>query len=226
MAATIQRLFSRCKTFHAAQYTHVFRKTVMNLSASALMNDRANTITAVENDFNERMVKVSWGDGEHSLYPHLFLRDSCQCPACFHPDTLSRALHTPRDVDFNIKPSDVTHDTANDVVMVTWPDDHRSVFSASWLRERIFPKDWDSIEDCTGLKNHQPVPWEQSDIADRLPFVEYQDICEDDAALFEHLENLLTLGLSIVRNAPKDKTVLPHLAKLMSYTIVRDTNYG
>jgi len=225
MSAAVRRLFSLCKNLHVLPPKRAFRSTVSNLSA-AIGSSTRSTIAAVVNDSGERMLKVSWEDGEHSLYPHIFLRDNCQCPACFHPDTLSRQLNTTYTVDFNIRPSDIKHDVTNDLITVMWPDNHRSVFSATWLRERVFPKDWDSIKDCTGLKDHQPVAWKRNDIADSLPFMEYKDICEDETALFKHLENLLTLGLSIVRNAPRDKTVLSHLAKLMSYTIVRKTNYG
>ena len=229
MAVVIKRFISCSKMIHMAQLRSLFCNTLSlrNLSATCVKKSNSNaTITSVKNNSSERMLQVTWVNGEHSLYPHLFLRDNCQCPVCFHPDTLSRLLNTTKAVDFEIKLSDVTHDIANNSVRITWPDQHCSVFPATWLQKRIFPKDWDSTEDCTGLKDYPPVAWKRNDIADSLPFVEYKEICESEMALFKHLENLLTFGLSIVRNAPKDKSVLVHLAKLMSYTIIRESSYG
>ena len=172
------------------------------------------------------MLNVSWLDGRNSSYPHIFLRDNCQCPKCFHPVTKSRQLDIVEEVDLDITPQSVSHDKNTDTVEVTWPDNHVSKYSAEWLGERIFPEDVESIVDSTGLKDFQQIPWKSVDIVDCLPFVDYQAIISDDEALLKHLENLLTIGLSIIKNAPKDLTALPMMANKMASSIVRKTNYG
>ena len=72
-------------------------------------NNNRNNIINIEDNQDDRLLKVTWEDGEEHLYPHLFLRDHCQCPDCFHPATKSRRLNTVETVDIGIQISDVKY---------------------------------------------------------------------------------------------------------------------
>lgn len=60
----------------------------------------------------ERMVRVDWEDGGHSLYPFTWLRDNCQCPMCMLESAQARKLLM-SDVDVNtgVDSVDVTRDS-------------------------------------------------------------------------------------------------------------------
>ena len=66
----------------------------------------ATTITKTELDSTHRCLEVTWNDGEQTSYPYIWLRDNCQCSACFHPGTMSRRLLF-QNVDFNVMPQNV-----------------------------------------------------------------------------------------------------------------------
>ena len=47
----------------------------------------------------DQMLKIIWNDKETCEFPHIFLRDNCQCPACFHPVAKSRLVDTVKAID-------------------------------------------------------------------------------------------------------------------------------
>eukprot|EP00111_Clytia_hemisphaerica_P019423 TCONS_00057317-protein len=186
----------------------------------------AKSISRIEDDKSTRLLKVQWENGKENLYPYLFLRDHCQCPECFHPFTKSRKLDTVAAVDLGITIDDFAYDASDDVVEVTWPDGHQSRFTAKWLKSRFLSRKGEQINDRTGLDSVQRVSWTSMEIRENTPFVDFHEIESDEKALKGHLENLLRYGLSIVRNAPLELSVLQKMADLMCLSIVRHTNYG
>lgn len=59
----------------------------------------------------DRMVRVDWEDGGHSLYPFTWLRDNCQCPMCRLDSAQARKLLMSEvDVNTGVNSLDVTRD--------------------------------------------------------------------------------------------------------------------
>ncbi|MPC53614.1 Gamma-butyrobetaine dioxygenase [Portunus trituberculatus] len=50
------------------------------------------TISAVDFQPDEKILKVRWASGDVDSYPYLWLRDNCQCTKCFHPMSQSRRV--------------------------------------------------------------------------------------------------------------------------------------
>ena len=54
----------------------------------------------------EAALATEWSDGSTLLYPYPWLRDSCQCPGCWHPTSKARLLRM-KTLDVEVKPADV-----------------------------------------------------------------------------------------------------------------------
>lgn len=67
---------------------------------------------------DDKVSRVTWASGIESRYHHMWLRDHCRCPTCYHPKTKQRLLNT-----FAI-PADV-HPISTEATMeglrITWP---------------------------------------------------------------------------------------------------------
>ena len=173
----------------------------------------------------DRFVRVSWDAEKQCDFPHIFLRDNCQCPECFDSSSKQRALNTVKDIDFNVKPKNILVDSATNELVVTWPNDHESVFSGDWLLKRKFPDSDNEIKPMY-LHGLETKLWPDN-FQENLPFVEYDALINDDNSLIKHIENLVTLGLSIVRGAPKTPDILSDvMAKRMSMGYSKTTHYG
>ena len=219
------RLMKR-SLFRSLQRAIEGQQSLKKRSLSSTTYLLANSISRVEDDKNTRLLKVQWENGKDNLYPHLFLRDHCQCPECFHPDSKSRKVTLYRTVDLGITINDVTYDAKDDIIEITWPDGHKSRFTAEWLKSRYFPRKGEPFKSRIGLDTVQRVAWNASEIRENTPFVDFREIESDEKALKKHLENLLRYGLSIVRNAPQDFSVLQKMADLMALSVIKHTNYG
>ena len=67
------------------------------------------------NDQNEETspsVFIRWKGGKLDEYPAVWLRDNCQCPKCYNKNANARLLLM-KDLDVNVKPSQVTINTNN-----------------------------------------------------------------------------------------------------------------
>jgi gamma-butyrobetaine dioxygenase len=75
-------------------------------------------------------------EGSHSAadvtLPGVFLRDACQCSACFHPTTLQRIVD---DVDPDIAPTSAAVSLCKTTLQLEWPDGHRTTFSTTQLSQ-------------------------------------------------------------------------------------------
>lgn len=198
------------------------QSTVLRTISSSSEGRYINSIQ--ENSTKERVLDVNWEDGVSSQYPFVFLRDNCQCPKCFHPDTKSRQIDMFRDPDFNdIVPKNVVHD--KDYVTITWLDDHKSTFDRAWLEERKFPETREDVQPTT-LHGTQPIPWNNAKLAGKIPVVEYKDLMSSNDVLIHHLENMIQYGLSLVKNAPTVPNQVLEIGKRMSSNMIRITHYG
>ena len=156
---------------------------------------------------------------------HIFLRDNCQCPTCFHPVAKSRLVDTIKAVDRNIQPKETKCDYSGNEIIVEWPDKHVSKFSGKWLRQRKFPENWKHVIPSTSYHLDQ-IPWGSADMKNALPLVNFVELMENENVLIRHLENLIIRGLSIITDAPTAEGVIDNLTERTSLGYKKITHYG
>lgn len=91
-------------------------------------------------------LKVWWREGEPDEFPYIWLRDNCQCPACFL-DTASSRVSRVTDIPPNARPKEVCVSEDGASLRVVWEDGHEGTYSASWLHERAFNPTQQSIHE-------------------------------------------------------------------------------
>ncbi|XP_074649440.1 gamma-butyrobetaine dioxygenase-like [Tubulanus polymorphus] len=178
---------------------------------------------AVTKNSVKKWLDVTWNDGSQTSYPYVWLRDNCQCPACFHPSTISRLVPM-RDLDPEIQPKDaVVGEDWN--LTITWPDGHQTTCTSEWLRERSFNETAREkrLEVFGQLHKH----W-GAEMQDNIPTFDYDKITSSDDAnphFLDWLTHMDWFGLALMRNAPTETT--GHLRKIAEkICFPRKTNYG
>lgn len=81
-------------------------------SPSALPNDFAHVSA------DDKIARVTWASGIESRFHHIWLRDHCRCPVCYHPKTKQRLLNT-FSLPADIRP--LSLEATNEGLRVTWP---------------------------------------------------------------------------------------------------------
>lgn len=160
-------------------------------------------------------VTIQWADGRSSSFDHLWLRDNCQCAACLHPDTHER-LFDVLDLEFDLAPSAV--ELTDDVLLLAWPDGHRTDLAASFLRTHAYD---DASRD---ERRERYSLWRGDDLDPATLDVDYRGVVDDDAGLAAFLDVLWSHGLAIVRGTPDTHEALAELCHRVSW--MRETNFG
>ncbi|KAI8513908.1 Gamma-butyrobetaine dioxygenase [Branchiostoma belcheri] len=167
-----------------------------------------------------RMVEVEWSDGGVSRFPYVWLRDNCQCPQCFNPDSLSRRVLM-NDLDVNVSPVRVELQAKGSLLSVEWPQGHQSQYDCQWLRERCF---------STQALSERERDWQRktqlwgAELAHNLPKADFPAILRDDRALHDFLVVLDSVGLVLVQNVPCDVGQVERLANRVAF--LKPTSYG
>jgi len=160
-------------------------------------------------------ITVSWPDGQSTEYPFFWLRDNCQCPACFHPATHERLLFTAA-IDPDIDPKSFT--ATDDGFTILWDEGegHESVFTADWLYHNaiVAPKG--------GTVRASATLWDVNSL-NELPMFDYADCLGDDKSLLRWCSSLRSIGVAIIRNMPKKDGAVIDFADHVGY--VHDTIY-
>ncbi|KAF2748209.1 Trimethyllysine dioxygenase [Sporormia fimetaria CBS 119925] len=148
--------------------------------------------------------------------PNIWLRDNCQCSACFHGDTRQR-LHDTFQIsrDLTIK----SHQTEGNSTDIEWSDGHRSSYSHSMLRQACA-----TFEERAKIRQglpEKPVYWGSS-ISESPPKVAH-DAPEALKAIFH---NIRTYGFTYITgvdySTPEPtKDILTSLGGFL-----RQTHYG
>lgn len=211
---------------NVARYT--LQKNFRKLYSIAVRDIHVSCVNRNINDakvIDNQMTRVTWDDNETCDFPHIFLRDNCQCSTCFHPDSKQRLLDTVKTIDLNIQPKEIQLDKSNADVTITWPDEHVSKFSSKWLKKRKFPNEGEKIN-STIFKDIKRITWSSKYIKENMPYIEYDDLMKNDKTLVQHFENLISLGLSIIKSAPAESGVLNGITDKMTYGYMKKTHYG
>ncbi|TDL18950.1 Clavaminate synthase-like protein [Rickenella mellea] len=140
-----------------------------------------------------------------AVFPHVWLRDSCQCPSCVHP-TSKQKLHKSTDIPLDIRPKateDAVRTTKDPAGLhVEWSakgiDEHHSFYPASFLQRNS------SLEILRAF--HREInrqPWPKTSTLD-LSFP-YEALSQPS-----HLLSAMTLldlyGMIFVRDVPTTET--------------------
>ena len=150
----------------------------------------------------ESLVQINWDDGSKSLYPLVYLRDSCRCSECFHPLIKQRMANISEIYKQDYQQiGEVLVSKCGTKLQIVWPDKHSSIFENKWLQALKLP-------DANRMANQDLVPhgmvtW-GSEIAERFPRVHFQSVLDQDASLYEWLSYLRCYGVCVVNKATQN----------------------
>ena len=166
---------------------------------------RIQSVTTVDNG-----VQITWKDGHESFYHNLWLRDTCHCPKCFQPDTLSLNSgegegHDPLKMPLNpiTETVKIDRDGNLDIIWGGEEPGHHSVYDPSWLRVYC-QKD-------PALKQRRKLQLWDSSLS--IPYFDYQEVMRDDETLLHWLDKMLDVGMVIIDGFPKTREAFQALVE-------------
>ena len=189
--------------------------TTRKLNTEAIKSERLAAIA------NEDVLELRWENGDLSKYPHIFLRDNCQCENCYHSSIKQRLIDTVFDVDLNVKPKSIS--SCDGEVNLLWEDGHQSSYSYEWLRERKLPK-IDSEAKSRSNCGIEPILW-GGELVGNIPEHDFEAVIEDESAYLSWLESIASTGLTLIKNAPAEIGIAKRISKFMG-SHMRSTHYG
>ncbi|KAI6018014.1 Trimethyllysine dioxygenase [Pisolithus microcarpus] len=169
-------------------------------------------------------VSVLWSPQNWSRFHHIWLRDHCRCPSCFHPVTKQRLVNTfqiPRE----IKPTH--HHASAEGLEIVWGEPgpspstthHSSFYSWSWLKEHTY----DPPQRLEHSANEK-VLW-GAKIARSPPTITYEEAMEEgDAGLYKWLSTIDRFGFCFVSGVPATAEATERLCERIGF--IRETQYG
>ncbi|XP_065341216.1 gamma-butyrobetaine dioxygenase-like [Cloeon dipterum] len=169
-----------------------------------------------------RHLELTWRQGSASHFPLTWLRDNCQCPHCYHPESKSRTVDWAT-CDVTIKPKDVQVSDDGKTVIVDWLDAHSSRFSAEWLHERRFEEDARKKWLSTYKQKKHIWGSAQEENFPRKRF-NFSAVMSTDGDLLQWLLELEMRGVAILEGADGDENTVRKLAERVAF--IRRTHYG
>ncbi|KAH6910683.1 gamma-butyrobetaine dioxygenase [Coprinopsis sp. MPI-PUGE-AT-0042] len=176
-----------------------------------------------------------------TVFPYVWLRDSCQSPEAIHPST-SQKLHRSSDIPLDIRPAGLAKGQFSvltlednmhagvkvtpDGVEIKWEDGRVSTFSREFLETHSSPE---NLQKSHLARYTTPQAWTLSTIT-QTPnlFVTYGSL-KDPKVLSDAMVQLLKYGLVLIRGVPTEQKAnetceLRTLAKMFGE--IRETFYG
>jgi gamma-butyrobetaine dioxygenase len=144
----------------------------------------------------ERDLSLEWNNNGWVDLPYIYLRDNCQEPESFKRQRLFHAAFT---IDLNIQAKQAEVKEDGRLVIITWPDGHRSRFPSEWLAEYCRGK-----HNVSGQLDVEKVYW-GSDFYDSMPRFDFSMLMKDDKSLLEYLIALESHGLVLIENVGLQK---------------------
>jgi len=118
-------------------------------------------------------------------------------------------------------PINVETSSSTQEIVITWSDEHRSVFRYAWLLDRSFRFAEQSIR--ARWNGRQAVLW-GSHLVDSIPQIKFEKLLVSDEALYEWLTALEETGFALLTGAPHQTGQLQRIADKVS--CLRHTNLG
>ncbi len=148
-------------------------------------------------------------------FPAVWLRDNCPCAECVAHGT-GQKLKDITDIPNELAITD-TEEAGESVAVTFAPDQHRSVFSRSWLAGHAL----NGYADGEGRTEDDKQLWLAADLAE-IPAMSWPRYLAGGRA--EALEAVLRLGFVLLRDVPAEPGMVLEVAA--SFGFVRETNYG
>ncbi|XP_059468794.1 gamma-butyrobetaine dioxygenase-like isoform X2 [Neocloeon triangulifer] len=171
----------------------------------------------------QRHLELTWLQGSSSSFPLTWLRDNCQCPKCFHPDSKSRTVDWAT-CDITIKPKEVQVSDDGKTVIVDWLDAHSSRYSAEWLHSRRFEED--ARKKWLSTYKQEKEIWQSAEETEfpRKRF-SFEGVMSDDGQLLQWMLELERFGVAVLEGAGcDDERTVRKLADRVAF--IRRTHYG
>ncbi|KDQ59036.1 hypothetical protein JAAARDRAFT_68604 [Jaapia argillacea MUCL 33604] len=186
-----------------------------NVAADAAAD--AKNLPVVSMD--DREVAIGWEDSRTwSRYHHIWLRDHCRCPNCYHQITKQRLVNT-FEIPIDIKPTKVQ--AVSEGLEVTWPSSpsHIVVYPWSWLKEHSYNPPVHKKPPTS-----EKVLW-GSKIAQDPPSVTYEEVmAKDNEGLYKWLYKIDRFGFCFVTGVPTTAEATEELSTRIGF--IRETQYG
>ncbi|EPS97660.1 hypothetical protein FOMPIDRAFT_1024946 [Fomitopsis schrenkii] len=166
---------------------------------------------------DERKVIVGWDTHTWSRYHHIWLRDHCRCPQCFHPVTKQRLVNT-FEIPSDVRP--VAVESKPDGLEVTWPSvqPHTSFYPWSWLRQNSYDPP------LSRPSAPEKILW-GSKILQDPPTVTYEEVmAEDERGVFKWLSRVDKFGFCFISGVPPTPEATEELSRRIGF--IRETQYG
>lgn len=164
-----------------------------------------------------RILSVSFGSGQMRRFHAIWLRDNAQDPETRDPGNGQRLIRV-GDLPENPVIAAAALDDKGGLELAFGPDGHKTRFEAGWLAENAY----DGIEPAP-LTPEDRITWDAA-LSNRLVAHDFNAIESDDPARLAYLEDLYTLGVALVSDAPHDSGTVLRIAEVSGP--VRETNYG
>ncbi|XP_037035014.1 gamma-butyrobetaine dioxygenase-like isoform X1 [Bradysia coprophila] len=194
----------------------VVRRFNRTFYKSALCTGKIN----VQND--DKYVVLNCDDSKSLKYPIVWLRDNCQCKECFHGGSMSRIIDWSK-FNVNVKIDNISfNDTAAELT-IKWNDNHSSVHSFDWLRERSFDYA-NRREYLDTFYRPKKTLWNKDGYNQVLDKYKFIDLMYDNEALRSWLQSLSKNGVSIIENTPHSEQECRKLCDRVAF--IRKTHYG
>lgn len=159
--------------------------------------------TALKDD--AAVMEVAWYDGKNSNYPYVWLRDNCQCEACFDQYEKKRKTMASLETQCeNLVPDKAKNLMEGTLLHVTWADGHDSYYTANWLQEHCFERGMEPYM----RHNYSPEPqlWNAKlcESMKKQNLFAYDELVDssDDSKLLTLLAILQSVGFVKISGAP------------------------
>ncbi len=173
------------------------------------MNSKLSELTTTA-----RTVDLTWSDGHHSTFHHMWLRDNC--PQLRHASTNHRVAET-SEIPGDVHPETAAVDTDGNLV-ITWAHDgHTSTFDPTWLQDN----------DYSNGATYQPAEvttWNAASIAANVPHCTYEDLFNNVGTRIDFLDGFFRYGLAILNEVPCVSGTVLKVGELMGE--IRVTSWG
>ena len=140
----------------------------------------------------EHGIEIEWGDGHHSHFHHIWLRDNCACEVCVLSSGERQMLAASIPPDVTPSEAGVGLDGGLEIVWVG--DGHRTRFDAEWLRTHCYSPS------ARAERRRQPILW-GAERADDLPTFEFAAMMGENAVLLQWCEAVREVGVALLHGA-------------------------
>lgn len=167
----------------------------------------------------DRMMSVDWQDGHRSMFPLIWLVDNCSSIIIASNDQRTKRV---TEKELKLSARNAFHE--NDSIVVEWEDGRCSSYKTDWLRQHCLSE--------TSRKSYMESDnfgrlnklWNAQRIKDSLFVANFYDIMNDDKVLYQFLENLDSVGLCVMTEAPCKTGQLRRFCRRVGF--VRETHFG